>query len=53
MDVHHVASFVVGDGDVVHQRWVYVEVGQGVFGGEEGRGQVEVAVGDEPTSTPK
>jgi hypothetical protein len=47
VDVHHVARFVIGHADVLAKRGIEAEMVEGVFGGEVGRAEIVVAVGDE------
>ena len=46
VDIHHVACVVVSHADVAAQRFVEAEMMEGLFGGEVGRAEIEVAVGD-------
>ena len=46
MDVHHVPGFVISHADVLLQGLVQREMVERVFGGEVGRAEIVVAVGD-------
>ena len=47
MDVHHVTGFVFFHRDLLVMFWGESHVGESVFGGKEGCGEIVIAVGDE------